>query len=177
MPLATETLRRLACDCGIRLSLEDGYRIIDVGGRRRTISPALRRAVESRDDHRCRFPGCGIRHRLRIHHLRHYARGGKTVIVNLILLCPMHHRAVHEGGWTMAGNANEPLVFRDPRGRPNPEVEPDRLPTDARELARAHVRAGVTIKPETIRSLAEGEPMDLDWTMTAVCALLPPDSN
>ena len=122
--LCAETLRRLACDCGVRLSLESGDRIIDVGERRRSVHPALRRAVESRDDHRCRFPGCGIRHRLRIHHLRHYARGGKTVIVNLILLCPMHHRAVHEGGWTVAGNADEPLVFRDPSVGRSPKSSP-----------------------------------------------------
>jgi hypothetical protein len=175
--LATETLLRLACDCGIRLTVEDGDRVIDTGRRKRPISPALRRAIEDRDDLRCRFPGCTIRHRLRIHHLQHYSRGGETVIVNLILLCPVHHRAVHEGGWAVTGDANTALVFRDPRGRVVPEIDPEPIPADGRDLARAHVANGVTIRPDTIRSLGEGERMDLDWTMTAICSLLPPTPN
>jgi hypothetical protein len=89
----------------------------------------------------------------------------------------MHHRAVHEGGWAVTGDANEPLVFLSPRDRAVPEIEPAPLAADARDLAKAHVAAGVTIRPDTIRSLGEGEPMDLDWTMTGICSLLPPDPN
>jgi hypothetical protein len=175
--LASETLLRLACDTGLRLSIEDDGKVIDVGRRKRPISPALRRAIRNRDDRRCRFPGCTIRHRLRIHHVRHYARGGETVIVNLMLLCPVHHRAVHEGGWTVTGNADEPLEFIDARGRPVPEIEPEPVPAGSRDLSTSHAAAGLAIRPDTIRSLSNGERMDLNWTMTAICSLLPPDPN
>ncbi|HYM96915.1 MAG TPA: HNH endonuclease signature motif containing protein, partial [Candidatus Sulfotelmatobacter sp.] len=36
------------------------------------------------------------------HHVVHWARGGKTDLDNLILLCHRHHWMVHEGGWELA---------------------------------------------------------------------------
>ena len=35
---------------------------------------------------------------------------------NLLLLCAKHHRAVHEGGWTLTGTATNPHFAR-PDGR------------------------------------------------------------
>ena len=59
--LSAESARRLACDASVVRVLHgrDGSNL-DVGRRTRTISPALRRALEVRD-RGCRFPGCGLR--------------------------------------------------------------------------------------------------------------------
>ena len=49
--------------------------------------------------------------------LVHWLNGGPTSIPNLVTLCDAHHRAVHELGWKMSGDANEMLSFRSPTGR------------------------------------------------------------
>jgi hypothetical protein len=71
--------------------------VLDVGRKRRTVPPAIRRALEHRDAG-CRFPGCGCRY-TDAHHIVHWADGGETRLDNLVLLCSRHHRAVHEGGF------------------------------------------------------------------------------
>ena len=53
----------------------------------------------SRRDRGCRFPGCTATQRLHGHHVKHWANGGETSLDNLVLLCPTHHRLVHEGGF------------------------------------------------------------------------------
>ncbi|HEV8617702.1 MAG TPA: HNH endonuclease signature motif containing protein [Methylomirabilota bacterium] len=71
-------------------------RVVEVAARTRTISPALRRALQHRD-RGCRFPGCGLPFG-QGHHVQHWADGGPTTLSNLALLCRRHHRAVHEEG-------------------------------------------------------------------------------
>ncbi len=88
--------------------------ILDVGRKTRTISPALRRALEIRD-RGCRFPGCGLRF-TDAHHVRHWADGGTTKLSNALLLCAFHHRMVHEGRWTVEWWGEGRPVFFDPRG-------------------------------------------------------------
>jgi hypothetical protein len=34
------------------------------------------------------------------------------------MLCPFHHRLVHEGGWRIRGDPNHDVVFVRPDGRP-----------------------------------------------------------
>jgi hypothetical protein len=70
--------------------------IVEIGARTRTIPPALRRALLHRDQG-CRFPGCGLPFG-QGHHIRHWAQGGPTTLSNLVLLCRLHHRGVHEEG-------------------------------------------------------------------------------
>jgi len=96
--------------------------VLDVGRRTRTIPPALRRALEVRD-RGCRFPGCGLRF-TDGHHVKHWADGGETKLDNLILLCRLHHRLVHEGGWRVEfwGKAKR-AAFIDPRGGIRMDVE------------------------------------------------------
>ena len=84
--VSAETSRRLACDAGKVMMRHDADgNILDVGRKTRTISPALRRALASRDQH-CRFPGCETR-RCDAHHVEHWADGGATKLDNLVLLC------------------------------------------------------------------------------------------
>ena len=65
--LSPETARRLACDASV----------VQNGRKTRTIPPALRRALRSRD-RGCRFPGCENRRFLDAHHVHHWAKGGET---------------------------------------------------------------------------------------------------
>ena len=120
--VSAETSRRLSCDASmVRLTEAPDGSVLDVGRKTRTIPPALRRALESRDCG-CRFPGCGLRF-TNAHHVRHWADGGETKLENLVLLCRFHHRLVHEEGYTVhfprGGRPNPP------GGRPN---APDRRP-------------------------------------------------
>jgi hypothetical protein len=96
--VSAETSRRLACDASLVVMqhARDG-RVVEVAARTRTISPALRRALQHRD-RGCRFPGCGLPFG-QGHHLQHWADGGPTTLSNLALLCRRHHRAVHEEGY------------------------------------------------------------------------------
>ena len=119
--VSAETSRRLACDAGKVLLRHDAAgAILDVGRKTRTISPALRRALASRDRH-CRFPGCEAR-RCDAHHVRHWADGGATKLENLVLLCRRHHRAVHEEGFGLTLDAKGEPQFTQPNGWPLPMV-------------------------------------------------------
>ena len=112
-----ETSRRLTCDAALVTvrHAPDGS-VASAGRRTRTISPALRRALEARD-RGCRFKGCGLRF-TDAHHVRHWADGGETSLGNLLLLCSYHHRLVHEEGWEVELWGRERLpAFIDPRGQ------------------------------------------------------------
>ena len=105
--------------------------MLDVGRKTRTIPPALRRALDARD-RGCRFPGCGLRF-TDAHHIVHWADGGETKLDNTLLLCRLHHRRVHEGGYRVCLDRNGLVVFFTPEGKalfesPQlPELPPDPL--------------------------------------------------
>src|SRR6266849_5429582 len=59
--VSAETSRRLACDASrVVMRHDQEGRLLEIGARTRTIPPALRRALDHRDQG-CRFPGCGLR--------------------------------------------------------------------------------------------------------------------
>jgi HNH endonuclease len=73
--------------------------LVDLGRATRLIGPALRRALTTRDGG-CVAAGCDRPAPWTdAHHLVHWLHGGPTSLDNLVLLCRVHHRAVHEGGW------------------------------------------------------------------------------
>ena len=116
-PIPAEVARRLACDAHVVLSVEarDGS-ILDQGRARR--DPTVAQRIEiARRDKGCRFPGCTFTEFTDVHHVRHWIRGGATNLDNLVTLCDRHHRAVHELGWVMRGDANAVLSFISPHGR------------------------------------------------------------
>ena len=164
-----ETSRRLACDAArVVMRHDHDGTVLDVGRKTRTIPPAIRRALQSRD-RRCRFPGCESQ-RCDAHHLRHWADGGSTKLDNLVLLCRRHHRAVHEEGFRVELGDDATLRFRHPNGRPLVDAPPAPCwngsalaPTDAR-LAAGHMRLG----PDTATPDWQGEPLDLDWAVTVL---------
>ncbi len=93
--ISAETSRRLACDASRVVMVHNAQgETIAVGGRTRTVSPAIRRALEHRD-RGCRFPGCGMRF-CDVHHVKHWADGGASTLENTVLTCRVHHRALHE---------------------------------------------------------------------------------
>ena len=167
--VSAETARRLACDAAtVTMHHGPASEVLDVGRRTRTISPALRRALATRDGH-CRFPGCRAR-RCDAHHLEHWAHGGETALDNLVLLCRRHHRAVHEGGFSVALGAAGDVRFVGPDGRPLEEVPPlpeVTGPPLAPVVARLK-RAGVRLGPQTGTPAWRGERLDVDWAVSVL---------
>ncbi|MGH8221933.1 MAG: DUF222 domain-containing protein, partial [Woeseiaceae bacterium] len=95
--LAAETARRLSCDASLIAMVENERgEPLNVGRKTRTIPPAIRRALNSRDKG-CRFPGCNFTRYVDGHHVKHWAHDGETKLFNLVTLCRFHHRLVHEG--------------------------------------------------------------------------------
>jgi hypothetical protein len=115
--LASESVRRLACDGRIEWILESGGRPVGIGRRGRAVPEHLLRVLRHRDGGACRFPGCERKRWLNAHHLIHWADGGGTNLENLLLLCHAHHRLIHEGGWRTSGHPAWDLRFHNPGGR------------------------------------------------------------
>jgi hypothetical protein len=115
--LPSESIRRLACDGKIEWLVEHDGRPVGIGRRGRQVPGTVHRVLRNRDGGRCRFPGCERKRWLHAHHLVHWAEGGATDLDNLVLLCPAHHRLIHEGGWRTTGHPAHDLRFHDPGGR------------------------------------------------------------
>ena len=109
----------LALACRADLSVirwRDGIPL-DVGRRYRTETPALRRALEARDQG-CRGPGCGMPAAWSTaHHLRPWSQGGTTSLTDTALFCFVHHHYyIHLLGWKVTGDPNGTLRFTHPNG-------------------------------------------------------------
>ena len=52
----------------------------------------------------------------RILHVKHWANGGETSLDNLVLVCPTHHRLVHEGGFDVRRLDDGAFRFTNPHG-------------------------------------------------------------
>jgi hypothetical protein len=166
--LHPETARRLACDASLVRVIERDGQALSIGRRTRSVPPSLRRALNSRD-HGCRFPGCGQRRFVDAHHIHHWARGGRTDLGNLVLLCRHHHRLLHEGGFSVEARPRGRLVFRRPDGHALPAVPSPRR-GDHHELRRRNRRAGLAIDDKTSEPDWYGDPLDLDYAVDGLAA-------
>lgn len=95
--LGAADLRRIACDTQVIPVVMGGPgEVLDIGRAKRTIPPAIRRALIARDQG-CVWPGCN---RAPIHcdghHIQHWLDDGPTSLANLALLCHSHHQRLHE---------------------------------------------------------------------------------
>jgi len=156
--LAPASARRLACDPLLTALVRGrGREVLAVGRRRRLVTQAQRQALQVRDEGRCRFPGCEARRFTDVHHVVHWADGGRTDLDNLVTLCSLHHRRLHEGAFTLAAVGDDGFAFRTssgdrivvapappraagplPRSRaPLPQPAPGRLSLDAALAAPA----------------------------------------
>jgi hypothetical protein len=157
--IGAEAARRISCDAGVIevVEGEDGVPL-SVGRKRRTISGSIKRALLRRDK-TCSFPGCANKIFLEAHHVRHWADGGETSLLNTCLMCSLHHRYVHEYGYTIELGPDRRPQFRDPHGRlvavaPNRPTPPD--------LGWPHIRAAneaLEIDAETLACEWDGTPM------------------
>jgi hypothetical protein len=119
--LPIESVRRIACDAETVTIVEDeNEQPLSVGRRTRTIPPRISQALWARDKG-CTFPGCHRRRFVDGHHVKHWAAGGATRLENLLLLCTRHHRAVHEGGFTIRKDFQNNWRFFRPDGIAVPE--------------------------------------------------------
>jgi HNH endonuclease len=121
------------------------------------VPAALRRALRSRDGG-CAFPGCPNQRWVDAHHIRHWAKGGRTALGNLVLLCRRHHRLVHEGGYRLQrdgdGDGGGGVVrILDPRGRELTAL-PTGRPVSGSPIEERHVRAALGIGPATAMARA-----------------------
>jgi Domain of unknown function (DUF222)/HNH endonuclease len=164
--LAPETVRRLGCDASVVRIVERDGRPLSVGRRTRTIPPAMRRALRSRDEG-CRFPGCTHERYLHAHHIQHWARGGPTTLDNLVQLCSYHHRLVHEGGFGVEHERGGVVRFRRPDGRVIAAV-PCEGPASGAGLVEQHRAQGVAVDASTCRPLSAGDRLDYDLAMDAL---------
>jgi hypothetical protein len=178
--VSAEMSRRLACDASqvVMRHGRDGS-ALDVGRKTRTIPPAIRRALATRD-RQCQFPGCTAR-RCDAHHVIHWAEGGATSLSNLVLLCRRHHTAVHEGGWTVTRTRGSEAVFFRPDGARLETVSPpprwDRSDSALRGAVECGplaptsdrlVAAGIAIGPYTATPCWMGIP--LTWCGQSTCS-------
>ena len=110
-PLSAAAVSRLLCDSRIQALLEEGGRVTGIGFTSREVPPRIRRALERRDNFTCTFFGCGARAHLHAHHIVPWPLG-PTDLDNLTLVCPFHHKLVHEGGWHVVMNNGQVDWFR-----------------------------------------------------------------
>jgi hypothetical protein len=162
--IAGETARRLACDASvIRIIENERGEPLNVGRRTRTIPPAIRRALNSRD-RGCRFPGCSFTRYVDGHHVTHWAHGGETKLTNLVTLCRFHHRQVHEGRVMVACLDDGAFRFTRPNGKSF--ERPLRPATTWGELVASQQ---IQITPQTAITGWRGEALDVDhavgWLM------------
>ncbi len=114
-PISPETAERLTCDARrLTIKLQGRDLVHSRVGRcasypqLRALSQALRRPLPVPRLHRHARPRGAPPHRRRA--------GGKTELDNLILLCPRHHKLLHDHHIRTSGNAEKP-VFKDEYGR------------------------------------------------------------
>jgi len=144
--------------------------VLSLGRKRRTVSPALRRALAARD-RGCRFPGCDRTRFVDAHHVQHWCRGGETNLENLVLLCRRHHRLVHERGYTLETAADGSAEFRNQCGIVIRNVPPRSPPSSSATLRYLHRRQGLAIDADTCRN-GMGDRMDLGLAVDAIISIV-----
>jgi Domain of unknown function (DUF222) len=121
-----EATHHRAVACGAPASTAEPGEIVDERVtyrkvRNRVAGRSQRRALMNRDQG-CRFSGCSHKGSLHAHHVKEFHDGGYTITINMILLCSMHHHAVHRNGWKITGNPYGHLDFVRP-GLVQPKFE------------------------------------------------------
>ena len=170
-PISAATVMRMLCQSPAQLlvTARDG-RPLDLGRTSRNADRRQRRALRVRDGDFCRFPGCTQRHRLIPHHTWWWSRGGPTDLDLLVLLCPTHHRAVHELGYQVHAIGTGRIAWYRPDGRPIPVSPSGELllePDQSDPATGTVVLAAAAITPTW-----GGEHIDLDHLLGGLAANL-----
>ena len=168
--IPVQTARRLSCDASLLTMLEGEHgEPLDVGRKTRTIPPAIRRALHTRDGG-CRFPGCTHQRYVDAHHIEHWADGGETKLSNLVTLCRLHHRLVHEGEIIVETQDGGGWSFLHPDGR-HFEIIRRTPPAEYHweDLGVSHAELGIHIDDDTAATRWRGERMDYDLGVWVLC--------
>ena len=113
-PISVETAERLTCDAR-RLTIKPQARDL-VHSRVGAAPPTRSSAPCTSARATASTPAAPPARELEAHHVISVARGGSTELDNLILLCPRHHKRLHDHHITTRGNADQP-IFEDTTGR------------------------------------------------------------
>lgn len=177
--VSAEASRRIACDAAVvRVTEDDAGNVLDVGRRTRSIPPSIRRALEVRDRATCAFPGCRHTRFLEAHHIVHWALGGPTSLINLVLLCPRHHTFVHEHGYRVELDAFGRPIFVSPKKTlrpwtyvpPAPPVDEKHASGALEALAEESRSRGISI--DALQLMPQhwwGENADMPWIIDVLC--------
>ncbi len=117
----------LTCDGTVSPVFVQNAVPLSVGRTLRVVPNRTRRVILRRDRRRCQHPMCSSRRGLQVHHIRHWADGGRTDSDNLITLCARCHRRHHLGEFTIHGDPNTDIEFRARSGlkiQPPPHRQP-----------------------------------------------------
>jgi hypothetical protein len=116
--LPASTLRKLACDAKIiPMVLGADGMPMDVGRTTRVIPPAMRTALNYRDQG-CAEPDCDRPPSWTdAHHVVSWLDGGITALINLVLLCRRHHTMVHQGKLQIKALGNQEFTFANTSSR------------------------------------------------------------
>jgi Domain of unknown function (DUF222) len=171
--ISADTARRIACDSSFVPLLSDGDKVLNVGRKSRRPSRAIRRALRARDK-MCCFPGCANNRFVHAHHIRFYvADHGETSLDNLLLLCPWHHRLVHEGKYTVERDGRGVPVFRRTDGTEVQAIAA-RPPSSSTEIVAANRAAGVEVdRPPQV---PEDTGRRIDWVEAVHTVFFQPSS-
>jgi hypothetical protein len=121
-PVSTATAELIACDSTLTAVLVDHSGApLDVGRSERLFTPAIRKGLAVRD-RGCAHPGCGRPVSwCDAHHITPWEHGGTTSLDNGVLLCRLHHTAIHHGGWQVYLGADRHPWFIPPHDPTGPE--------------------------------------------------------
>ena len=137
-PVSASTIQEMACDAGFQWILV-GYdnEILAEGLRQRFFTAAQRKALAVRDGG-CVWPGCTAPPaRCHAHHVVEWSKGGLTDIDNGVLLCPEHHRMLHNSPFTMKMIKGRPFLLAPPWLDPTREWKSVSRPRLGRLYGRA----------------------------------------
>ncbi|MDN5918645.1 MAG: HNH endonuclease [Pseudonocardia sp.] len=140
--LTPAELRKLCCDAAVVPIVMNGAgQPLDVGRATRTIPDGLRRAVTTRD-RGCAHPGCDRPPSwAEIHHIEPWENLGPTKLNNLVMVCALHHRLLHQtSDWVVRIRNGLPEFIPprwiDPQRRPRrkalPHLAGQQVPTPRR---------------------------------------------
>ncbi|ANE79243.1 hypothetical protein A7U43_07835 [Mycobacterium adipatum] len=121
-PITAATAELIACDSTLTtVTVDHSGAPLDVGRSERLFTPAIRKGLAVRDGG-CAHPGCGRPVSwCDAHHITPWEHGGTTSLDNGVLLCRLHHTAIHHGGWQVYLGSDRHPWFIPPHDPTGPE--------------------------------------------------------
>lgn len=120
--ITPDVLARIGCGALFeRVLTAPNGALLSLGRSARLASPAIRRALAARDKG-CVIPGCGRpASQCDAHHVTSWVTGGLTDADQMVLVCGVHHNAIHAGMYQVVMRDGIPWVrrpaFIDPEQR------------------------------------------------------------